>query len=350
MKLVEKLNREDLLSMFKSGELVYTLAEQQFLGKYARHTFSGKTFSYPVEDDETLLEINQAVFAKTVALDLIVARHSQTDYLAEVAKEKAMKVNPFYAAMGVGEVDYEKDPLFALAEIKLKASKCLEQTTKRITFTTDLREDISNQFPEVRKRSRELYGDVPTLVFGSSITKNNKANDIDIKVIVPNFSEKVYQKIKGTNYSERNLPLNFIIVPAEYLNSWVLSDSHPAFQSDYSRLVNGSLTVPILDHERKRDLRRQNTIDRYIEARKALTPEELFRSENILPRINNRLKIPKFVHWYFSDYCNSEIKKPDIIRFDSLPDRETFIDALVETNLNLNKMFKTVYQNSPSQL
>ncbi|MBU4242160.1 MAG: hypothetical protein KKF52_02920, partial [Nanoarchaeota archaeon] len=332
MEIVENLTRENLLSIAKTGELVYTPLEEEFLTEYAPYSFYKKTLpslDEIMKDEMTMLEINQRIFTGTVALDIPVAKTTDPSPkdMAGLAKSKSRIVNLYFELLGIGKVDCEKEPISALTEIKLKSCKALDILTKNVPFETKLRTEISDRFPEVKKRVYELYGDVPALIFGSSLTSKNPG-DIDVKVIVPNFSEKTYRKIKGTSKDNEIIPLNFIIVPLEYLNAWVLSDAYPTFEPTHSLLINGSLTVPSLNEKRKKQLRRGNSVNRYIEARIALQPDKLERAKNVLAIMNNRLKIPKFIHMDFSENHTRELEKPNLIQFKILPDIDTYTEAL----------------------
>lgn len=344
MKIVEELTHENLLSIAKTGEILYTPLEEEFLTGYAHYSFYKKplpSLDEIMQDEMAMLEINQRIFAGTVALDIPVARTKDRTPkdMAGLVRSKSRIVNPYFEALGIGKVDCDQDAISALAEIKLKSGQALQVLTKKVQYDTITRKTDSDRFPEVREKVLQTYGDVPALVFGSSLTSKNPG-DIDVKVIVPEFSEETYRRIKGSHNPDIKPPINFIIVPEQYLHAWVLSDAHPAFSPDFSRIINGSIDVPVLPKKREQELRRANSINRYMTARIALQPDKLAYSKNVIEIMNNRLKIPKFIYMDFTKYGSTDLDKPDWVQFSTLPDLDTYVDALVYTNLKLNRLLQ----------
>ncbi|MBU2590063.1 MAG: hypothetical protein KKB39_04860 [Nanoarchaeota archaeon] len=352
MEIVENLTRENLLSIVKTGKLVYTPLEEEFLTEYAPYSFYKKTLpslDEIMKDEMIMLEINQRIFTGTVALDIPVARTKDEtpQDLASLVKSKSRIVNPYFEALEIGKVDCNQDPLSALAEIKIKSCKVLDMLTQNIKYETQIRDKITDKFLDVKEKTFELYGDVPALIFGSALTSKNPG-DIDVKVILPDFSVETYKKIKGSNNTNRNPPINFIIVPEQYLKAWVLSDAYPAFEPDYSVIINKSITVPSLPKKREQKLRRGNSVNRYMEARIALQSDKLGYAKKIIEIMNNRLKIPKFIHMDFSENYTNDLEKPNLIKFSKLPNLETYTEALIHTNLELNKLLREFYKKKES--
>ena len=341
MKVVTDLTAENLMSITQTGELVYSGPfEEKLLGKYAPYRFSQKPLVELLNDEDvrehTLKEVNQQVFDIIVKLDISIARNSE---LVRLSEEKAERLNPILSAFSIDNIVLDDDYLSALYDIKTKGLGVLRRTTPS-DFDTFKREVNCYDFQREREELCELfYNDVPIIVYGSK----DEGSDIDTKVFPKDFSKETYQKIQGKYDSKREPPLSFVIVPEENIPEFALSDAGNTLHPKNSDLINGELTVPFVYEDHLNYLRVHNAVSDYMRLRTALTPEGLDRCENILRRINNLLKVPKFVHRNLTLTSNRELPKPEIQSFKFLPSRDELVTALINANLQAYKII-SAYQ------
>src|SRR3989338_9910010 len=201
------------------------------------------------------------------------------------------QLNPALSAFSIDGIVLGDDTLSALYNIKTKGLEVLRRTTPH-GFNTFTRGVDCYDFQSERGELRWLFGDVPILVYGS----RKKGSDVDTMVFPNEFTEETYRRIQGVSNPLREPPLSFVIVPKGNIPEFALSSAGNELHPDNSFLINGELIVPSVDQDYFDYLKIHRAADDYLKLRSALTPEGLAHCENILPRVNSLLKIPKFVY------------------------------------------------------
>lgn len=359
MKIVEELTIEDLISMSHGSEAIYTTTEAEFLSKYAPHAFLGKSWCDYSIDESIRVELGQVLFDIAVKLDNSAYRNTEIANTKRLIKEKAeilqdIRLNELDALMHdiiktLGdsfnckkETDRkvnEKELGYLLYLIKFSSLQGLKRLTPSQNTEIVKRGIDSDKFQDVRRELIDLFGDIPIMVYGSALIKENPS-DIDTAVFPQEITKETYLKIMGKFNKERKVPLSFVIIPLEYVTAFALSDPSRRFNKENSVIINGSIDSPVISEEHFNKLTVYNAASKYLGVRTALTPEGLALCGNILPRINNRLKAIKF---FYNDVCSSirtELPEPRIIQFQALPTREDFVTALADANMQMYGLLK----------
>jgi len=341
MKIVEELTREALLEMQETGLPIFTSREHDFLSRYAMCSFLGIPYSHATNRPETALEMNRVAQDIVAKLDVTVA-NPRTD-LADLANEKARRLNPILDALGIDTVDVDdNDPIPALHNIKVSGLEVLDATTTGVGYKLKRRIGEVGRFQRERDELYEKFGDAAMFVYGSVLTSDTPS-DIDTMVVTGSFTEELYREVAHSHDPNRDpIPMTSVIVPSLYLVAYILSETSTKFAEDSTRLINGSLNVPVADEGHYRTLVLHDFASKVIRARNVLTPKGMNGCDGIINRINNRVKIPRFSYQDLHPYFPT-LKEPTVERFDELPSRETFAESLVNVNLQLNRMVDAAY-------
>lgn len=337
-KIVETLTRENIASILETGELVFTEEEGHFLNKYAPLTFSGKPLEEMIELPAALMEINQMVADIMFKIDISMYRLKEPTNLL---KEKARVLNPIFRAFSLKEINDFILPHETVYKLKTGCLELLEiigeDITEQVQCWDEQRFTLTNRFEKERKELELLFGDVPIAVYGSALNGDNP-HDIDMMVMPKELSSKTYQKMIGKFDEQRVPPLTFMFVPQQFLKGIALADSGAYhFNLNKMAFINRKIALPIINEDYSHKLGFYDTAQQYIRLRRALVQGAIDSSIAVLPRVNNLLKIPKFV---FMKLGQEGRDKPIIKNYDYLPNRDEYVHNLIEANLECNRLLR----------
>jgi len=313
----------------------FTKDEIEFLSQYAPTHFSDKSLETLLSNSHAQIEINQKVFDVIVKLDISVARNAKLDVLL---KEKGYLLNPVFSVFGLPEVSFEGDVYHSLHTLKHNGLEILQATSPKPDEIIQRNYESNGLFSAERDQLLRIFGDVPMIIYGSSLTKANPS-DIDSVVFPDGLDPEIYRKIEGKYQADRIPPLSFVVTPLEYLTAFAMSETRGNFKPENSRVINGDINVPIMDEAYLENLKVHQVVSEYMRVRESLTENGLQSCEKILPRINAYLKKPKFMYSHLG--MENKLPEPTIEIFDALPNRTELISALARTNIECHKLLTT---------
>jgi len=307
----------------ESGKIkpYFTLNEIEFLGQYAPTYFSNRPLKLLVSNQNTQIELNQKIFDVVVKLDISIARNANLETLIE---EKKKILNPILFAFGLDQISSKGDLYQSLYEIKNKGLKILEYTSPQSDKLIQRTSETINTFDVERNKLIKIFGDIPMMIYGSSLIKTNPS-DIDSMVFPKSLNPNIYRKLKGKYEPNKKPPLSFVITPLDYLTAFAMSETQENFNPKNSKIINGKINVPIRSKKYLENLRIHQVASEYIRLRNVLTKNGLQSCVGILPRINAYLKKPKFM--YFNLGLEEKFPEPIIETFNMLPNEAELINA-----------------------
>lgn len=334
MKTVPQLTLDILLAT--TEETIFSELEGTFLSVYAPHIFLGTMpTSFEVGSHEAF-ETNQIVYDTIVKLDVTIARGAN---LQRLYAEKSVILNPYFRAAGLGEVQEQDDPLTALLALKMKGLELLRLTIAGTDTNTMVHRSADRDILDGAKTMREILGDIPMAVYGSALHKESPP-DIDLVAFPDRIERDTYARLIS-QYDHKCKPLlSCVLVPQDFISTHVLSDPHHTLSPELSQVINGSIEFPEPTAEHLRNIRLHNAALMYIQARTALTGEGQRECEGILPRINARCKLPRFVYQRLRAVSAAGLPEPSRVQFSSLPDVAEFRYTMSRLNVEMERMLE----------
>ena len=332
--ITERVDREQLESITFRAKTVFSPAEEIFLQQYSPLRFGGESYREMCHEENARKEANQRVFDVVVKLDISACRVASMERLYA---EKTAVVNPFLEAEGIGAVTLYPDHLKSILELKLRGIEFLRRTVDQNEFPTVTRRKESNAFHQEVEELREVLGNVPMVVYGSAL-KKDAPPDIDMVAFPSRIDLDLYQRIRRSYDPKRKPLLSCVIFIPESIKAYTLSDTYNVFDPERSKVVNGEVTFPIVNTDYWQELKMYNAAQLLLDARESLTPKGIDECHN-LPRINARLKLPKFFYMRLSEDLVG-VPEPTVTSFDHIPPREELVEALIEANLAIVRVFQ----------
>jgi hypothetical protein len=329
----KNLTRDSLQDMLGTDILVFEPFEELFLKQYAPMSMDPGKLEDALNDPAVCKEINQMAFEITAKIDITAAT---SKYPLLAIREKRDILNPLLTKFSIDEIHLDGELYESFHEIKSKGLELIARTSQAIPQQrfTKIKKDV---FVRERNELTSMFGDVPIMVYGSSLYKKD-AKDVDTMIFPPAISKEIYKKIFGKFDETRQPALQCVITPATHLDYWTQSDAMNNFDEKNSVLINGELDIPMISREDAVELKRIYAATTYFKLRKALTDKGLETIRGITPKINSILQIPKYVQKKL--FYDSLMKEPEIRQFAELPDENELVASIIEANMECNKILK----------
>lgn len=323
------INEKSLSGISDNGKMIFSENESRFLAKYAPMEFFD---NYGIKTDYAIDEAKIIIYDILIKLDISVARGKRVD---ELAKDKIPVANKLLGNI----LKISDNPIKDVYELKFALLDYLD-SNKRMYPDKSLR--ISeDKFIEEKIELTKMFGDVPIMIYGSSVQGKN--SDRDSMVFLSEMSYELFSNLPHIVNGKREIPLQIVLMPKKYIDGFVNADFEGLLSDEKSVFINGSLEYNPLDVESLSKLKLHRAANQIFELRRSLTPQGLEECR-ILPRVNYRLKMPKFINQYW-DYCYGFNAPFEILSFNEMPQRDELIKAFVETNLKMSKHIDYIISN-----
>lgn len=329
---------------------VFDDKEVRFLRKHAPYSMlSAQNVSI---ENGSYFEIANFVWRECATIEATIFRKGDKSELQGVGLRKRRALLPFakYLKKDLPQ-ETSDDPLLELANLKIYALNILDylrdEAVKNFPlpgeviqrrFTTNSVVENSDKILEVI--SSYFPFDVSVCSFG-----NFKGKDTDNWVFTPdsfqaNELASFYELVKGTNPQIGDKQLQVVIIPKGYIDAFVYFEARKDYLPENSVLLQGSFNYALPSEETAA----QNKLSRialdYIDLRGALHSAKIDGMYGIVPRMNNRLKKPKFLRSEFIALSKQELHLlHEIVQYSedsetSIVPRDTYVSELIKANEN----------------
>lgn len=325
-----EIDKQLLARSWREDIPYFNYSEAQFLSPHAPVSFDELDPSLWSNNIYALAEINQTIFDVIVKLDNSIARGRSPKGLFA---EKTAVLKPFMEAYEISPIP-EGDIITRLHTLKMIGLDLMAYTSVGSAAIARIRTP-EPRFEEAREHIMQVFGDVPIFVFGSALTKADPS-DIDTTVSPQELTLEHHLALMRNRMYELPLPISTVVIPERYMQAYGLSDPHQTMSQEKSVVINGSPVAYTAPAERVRAMQFANAAIRYIRLRECLTPEG-FEATKVSPaRINNLLKVPKFVH----EDLEIECVAPVIRKVETIPRDAILYNLLAEATITAYQLLR----------
>jgi len=331
--IVDRIDRKTLEKHVDGDTILFSRKEFEIMSELAPHNVTGAPYSNIWKDKRLFYEMIAIAFRGTVTIEPSLIK---TGADPELLEDKAATMNPILSVLGIDSVDVS-DTIRGFVDLRMKGFEAFSKMTKDIPYQ-DMPLSMGNgHYSGLVHKMKDILGDFSAIIGFGSYFLENKYNDVDTRVIVPEISPGLYERIAGEKYQFVGVPLEIVMVPKEYQTAFDLVDPANTVSPGNSKMVHGVWSHPVTSQEhRNKLLQAAVAFDTYV-SKKALTSQEIDDKMKILRRVNSLTKRHAYIARNINTVYGSKLREGKPSEFDTMPSRDDYKSAMVDANLKVTK-------------